>query len=260
MAIVIKLIGDYAPYAYGVAAIIALFLLRAAIIARRDRLQATFSLEREAARNREFRIMSIALILLGSMGGIYGLNRYVVPNVDIPYPPTSIPTPLFVPTLTPSPAPPTDTPTPRPVVIVQATLPAASADVPTPTPLGERPTPATEAPTATPQPAAQPLPACGNPNARLTAPRVGASVSGVIAVTGTAAIDGFQFYKVELGVGSNPGDWSFLFSRETPVTNGSLGQVDTNPLPAGTYSLRLVVVDQTGNFPEPCQTVIQVVK
>jgi hypothetical protein len=28
--------------------------------------------------------------------------------------------------------------------------------------------------------------------------------------------------------------------------------------PAGTYTLRLVVVDQTGNYPEPCRVTITV--
>ena len=77
---------------------------------------------------------------------------------------------------------------------------------------------------------------------------------------GTAAIDGFQYYKLEMGVGRNPGEWSFLFSNETPLRDGELGKWDTGPLPAGEYTLRLVVVDQTGNFPTPCQVTVNIVK
>ena len=79
MAIVLKLIHDYGVWLYGVAAIVALFLLRAAVLARRERLQATFSLEREAARNREYSIMTIAAVVIVIMAGVYLLDRVVIP-------------------------------------------------------------------------------------------------------------------------------------------------------------------------------------
>lgn len=239
MAIVLKLINDYSIWIYGAAAIAALFLLRAAIVARRDRMQATFTLEREAARSREIRIFTFAIVLLLIIGGVYAVTRFVVPNVDIPYEPAASPSPIFLPTVTPTPAPPTKTPTITPT-LVRPTRPALK-------------------PTNTPTPEVRP-PACPHPGVQLTSPGVNAQVSGVVQVTGTAAIDKFQFYKVELGIGDNPGNWSFLFSGESPVTNGLLGQWDTNPLPAGVYTLRLVVVDITGNFPEPCRVTVTVAK
>ncbi len=242
MAVFIRLIQQYSTWLYGICAIIALMLLRAAWIARRERLQAIFSLEKEAARNREMRIFSLAIVLLLAVGVIYLIEHQVAPNLPLPVEESPTPLPIFLPTITPTPAPPTPTPTP--------------------TPRQPRPTPAPAtppAPTATPTPIVRP-PACPNPGVQLTAPGMNAAVSGIVTIMGTASIERFQYYKVELGAGAQPADWSFLFANQPPVVSGVLGQWDTGPLPAGTYSLRLVVVDQTGNYPPPCQTVVQVVK
>jgi hypothetical protein len=239
MSIFLKLIDDYSMWLYVAAAVVALILLRAAILARRDRIQATFGLERETAHNREIRILTIAVIVLLLMGGIYAVERFVVPNVEIPYEPAPSPSPIFLPTVTATPGPPTATPTPTPT-IARPTRPPMQTETPTPV--------------------AVVAPACPHPGVNLTAPGVGAQVSGVVSVSGTAVIERFSFYKVELGVGNNPGDWSFLFSGESPVRGGALGQWDTGPVAAGQYTLRLVVVDETGNFPQPCQVTVTVVK
>jgi len=243
MAIVVKLIHEYGVWLYGAAAIVALFLLRAAIRARRDRMQATFSLEREAARNREYSIMIVALVVILMMGGVYVIDHMVAPNIELAYEPTPTATLLFLPTVTPTPATPTPTST------------ATAAPTARPTP---RPTPSPAA-TATRTPALAPA-ACADAGVTIVSPGNGAEVRGAIQIVGTAAINGFQFYKVELGVGANPTQWSFLLSGNAPVHNGVLGVWDSGPLAAGVYSLRLVVVDQTGNFPEPCRVTISVQK
>jgi hypothetical protein len=255
MPILIKTLGEYAVYLYAIAVVLAILLLRAAVVARRDRIQATFGMERETARNREFRVMGMALVLLLVVGAVYGVDRYVAPNIVIPDQPTTTPTLLFLPSITPTYAPATRTPRPTsPGAVVQPTAgtpgPASPAAGPSPT----------AAVTHTPAPPPAPPAACSNPGVRLTSPGAGQSISGVVAVAGTASIDRFQYYKLEMGVGANPGQWSFLSSNKNPVSGGSLGQWDTNPLPAGQYSLRLVVVDQTGNFPEPCKVVVNVSK
>ncbi|MGQ9517496.1 MAG: hypothetical protein ACUVT1_09515 [Anaerolineae bacterium] len=242
MAVFIRLIQQYSVWLYGICAVIALVLLRAAWLTRKERLQAIFSLEKEAARNREMRILSMAIVLLVVMGAIYILEHRVAPNMPLPEEETPTVMPIFLPTITPTPAPPTPTLTPTP----RQTRPAPPPTTPS-------------APTDTPTPVVQP-PACPNPGVQLTSPGLNATVSGVVTLAGTASIDRFQYYKVEMGAGAQPAEWSFLFANQSPVVNGVLGQWDTGPLPAGTYSLRLVVVDQTGNYPPPCQTVVQVVK
>jgi hypothetical protein len=242
MAIVLKLINDYDVWLYAAAAIVALFLLRAAILARRDRLQATFSLEREAARNREYAIMSVAGVVILVMAGVYAVERVLMPTITIPYEPTPTPTSIFVATLAPTEPPATLTPT--------------STATPRPTP---RPTIALSTSTPTAQP--RPVPgACPNPGANLIAPGNNAQLRGAVQIIGTAAIERFQFYKLEFGAGDNPGQWTFLLNGTAPVSGGLLGVWDTGPLSAGVYALRLVVVDQTGNFPEPCKVVVNIVK
>ncbi len=242
MAIVLKVIHDYGLWFYGATAIVALFLLRAALLARRDRRQATFSLEREAARNREYTIMIVALVVIAAMGGIYAVDSLVVPNVEIPYEPTPTPTLLFLPTVTATPATPT----------------ATSTHVPTARPT-VRPTIALGTPTPTAAPKLAPA-ACGHPGVAILAPGNGAQVKGAVQIIGTAAVDRFQFYKIEMGVGENPGQWNFLMSGSVATQGGLLGVWDSSPVPAGIYALRLVVVDQTGNFPEPCKVVVNVIK
>ena len=74
---------------------------------------------------------------------------------------------------------------------------------------------------------------------------------------GSANIDDFDYYKFEFrreGIS----EWSFLQSFGEPVADGFLGVWDTSPLPVGAYTFRLVVVDKTGNYPEPCEVEVTI--
>jgi len=42
----------------------------------------------------------------------------------------------------------------------------------------------------------------------------------------------------------------------SPVSGGVLETFNSDAYPAGTYTLRLVVVDQTGNYPPPCRVTV----
>jgi hypothetical protein len=46
--------------------------------------------------------------------------------------------------------------------------------------------------------------------------------------------------------------------HERTVSGGVLETFNSGAYPAGTYTLRLVVVDRTGNYPEPCRVTIRV--
>jgi len=86
-------------------------------------------------------------------------------------------------------------------------------------------------------------------------------VQGNVAVRGTANIDGFQYYKIEVGSGANPNDnqWTVVGQLHyNAVSGGVLETFNGGAYPAGTYTLRLVVVDRTGNYPEPCRVTIVV--
>jgi hypothetical protein len=83
---------------------------------------------------------------------------------------------------------------------------------------------------------------------------MGATVSGMVSIMGTADHPQFQFYKVEFSKGEQPGAWHVINDvRYSPVHGGVLVQLNTAVLPNGVYWVQLVVVDQSGNFPPPCQ-------
>jgi penicillin-binding protein 1C len=86
---------------------------------------------------------------------------------------------------------------------------------------------------------------------RITSPKAGDTVSGVVPVIGTADFDPnvVQFYKVELGIGPNPSEWITLGeTNNVPVVNGQLERLLAAAFPAGEYRLRLVVVLWDGNY------------
>ncbi len=76
------------------------------------------------------------------------------------------------------------------------------------------------------------------------------------AVTGSANIDGFQFYQLEWSAGADL--WNWFAGSEFPVAGGVLGVFQAGALPPGAYTIRLVVVDQTGNYPSPCTVQVTV--
>jgi hypothetical protein len=254
MAIVVEFIKSYAPWIYGVCAFIALWYLRVVILARRERRYAAFSLEREAALNRTYGAWSMAVVLLSVMGLVYFLSTVVsdavrplveVEIMESPTPPSpppaivqagDIPT-LPVPEPSPTPAPTAKPPTPQPE--------------PTRTPSSPTPPPATAAPVVQ-------APRCPDARSIISSPGLNATVSGMVPIMGTAVHEQFQYYKLEFGAGANPAVWSYFAGGERPVQGGHLGTLNGGALAPGTYSIRVVVVDLTGNFPNPCQTVVNI--
>jgi hypothetical protein len=250
MAIVVQFIKEYAPWVYGVCALIALWYLRASMLARRDRRYAVFGLEREAALNRTYGAWTMAIVLLVVIGTVYFLSTVVSDAVaplvqaeNTPTPPaqqvvvqvTPQPTlPLPEATLvTPTPTRGAPTPRPKPTVVAQSTMPAPTAAAP-----------------------AVQAPGCPDPRAIITAPGINQRVSGMVAIIGTAASDKFQYYKLEFGAGINPGVWSYFAGGEKAVRGGQLGTLNSGALAPGPYTVRVVVVDSTGNYAPPCQTVV----
>ncbi|MCA9980735.1 MAG: hypothetical protein KDD89_07880, partial [Anaerolineales bacterium] len=103
---------------------------------------------------------------------------------------------------------------------------------------------------------------------RITSPQPGESLSGVLPIVGTASFspEQVQFYKIELGVpqgdGSDPNNvqWFTLGEiSDVPVVNGQLETLYASGLPAGSYYLRLILVQWDGNYVgEPYTIPIQV--
>jgi cytoskeleton protein RodZ len=126
------------------------------------------------------------------------------------------------------------------------------------TPLSEEPTPTltpTEIPTEAPQAIVAPA-ICADPRAQISSPGQGQVVSGVTTVTGTAVHEAFSSYKIEAAPAG--AGFVFLVSGGAPVEGGVLGAFDSSSVPNGQYTLRLTVVDQTGNFPPPCDVTVTV--
>ena len=250
MAVVIDIIREFSPWIYGVCAIAALWYLRVVLVARRDRRYAVFALEREQALNRVFAAWGAAFGIILVMGDrIRPEHGRVSGPSSRNWRPTGPRRPRSLPWL--QVARPTATPTlPEPDVTMTPTVtPKAARPTrrPTATPGAEQPTPG---PT---QPQVQ-RPRCPTGNAVISEPGVGQVFSGPVGIFGSATVDNFQFYKLEYGAGENPAVWSYFGGGDSPVSNGRLGTL--NVLPPGTYSIRVVAVDQSGNFPAPCQTTI----
>jgi hypothetical protein len=249
MAVVIDTIREFSPWIYGACAVAALWYLRVVLVARHERRYAVFSLEREQALNRVYGAWGAAFGIIIVMGAVYALSTVVFKAVE----------PQLV----------ADRPTPTPVLVAIGGTPTATPTLPepdvtaTPTPT-KKPTKPTPRPTRTPgleqptsaAPTEPPVqrPRCATGQAAITQPGIGQSFTGPVTIVGTATHENFDYYKLEYGAGPNPVVWSYFAGGEAPVVGGRLGVL--NVLPPGTYSIRVVVVDKSGNFPPPCQTTI----
>lgn len=85
----------------------------------------------------------------------------------------------------------------------------------------------------------------------ITSPAPGSSISGDVPVFGTAVIEPFQKYELHYKLEPS-GDDAYIFfaSDTTPVIDGQLGVWSAGALAPGTYSLRLRVVKNDGNYAE----------
>lgn len=90
---------------------------------------------------------------------------------------------------------------------------------------------------------------------RITSPKEGDSVSGILPIVGTADFDPtvVEFYKIELGIPNGPDtQWLTLGeTHNTPVINGTLEMLHAEALSPGSYLLRLIVVKDSNYVGEP---------
>ncbi|MBN1306048.1 MAG: penicillin-binding protein [Anaerolineales bacterium] len=81
-----------------------------------------------------------------------------------------------------------------------------------------------------------------NPEVRIDFPAMFDKLGGIVAITGTAAIEDFSYYRLEYGQGLTPRRWIQIGDDGySPVEDGLLAEWDTSGL-NGLYALRLVVV------------------
>lgn len=85
-------------------------------------------------------------------------------------------------------------------------------------------------------------PPAPNPNVNISAPALFAEVNGRVRIVGSATGNGFQYYKILVGKGLNPREWTQVGENvSTPVINGALAEWDVTGL-NGLYAVQLVVV------------------
>lgn len=235
MSIIITLLKSYAIWIYTLFALIAVFALRSALKARAEIRQSIFSLEKEFARNRAYRAAAAIVLMVLLAAALFAATHYAKPE-----------------------PPPIVEATPTATRLLRATPTLAPEEItpsPTPTSTRARPTrqPVPTTPPVTPTPTVPPPPVCPTSGVVLSSPSNGAQLTGVTQVLGTADIEAFWYYKIEIGIGQNPSDWTVIGELHYgPVRDGLLGTVDAGAFPPEEYTLRLVVVNNSGNFPEPC--------
>ncbi|MEX2226753.1 MAG: transglycosylase domain-containing protein [Dehalococcoidia bacterium] len=84
----------------------------------------------------------------------------------------------------------------------------------------------------------------GEAPVRIVTPRSGERLDQIVEITGQAASEGFIAYRLEFGLGDPPAGWTLIMRSETPQPGGGLGLWNTADLPAGEYTLRLVLEDR----------------
>ncbi|MGC8786459.1 MAG: hypothetical protein ACP5Q1_03435 [Anaerolineae bacterium] len=229
---ILSLIQTYSLWIYIAGFLAALFSLRELRKAQKDRKETIFTLEKELATVRENRARTSLILAIGLLAALTLVMFVVIPAQPIPV---------------------AQEPTATSLLAIE--LPTSTPAPPTPTmtriPTRPRPTPLPPTPTATAT--SPPPPPCPQPGVQITSPVMNQVVSGQVTILGTAQIDRFQFYKLEYGMGENPAQWHSIGEvNRTPVVNGVLGVWNTTGFPSGVFTLRLTVVDITGNFPPPC--------
>jgi hypothetical protein len=76
--------------------------------------------------------------------------------------------------------------------------------------------------------------------AEITSPKPGDQVSGKISIVGSADVENFGFYKLEIASLQSV-NWRTIQAGRETKTNAQLIEWDTSTLQAGDYIIRLVV-------------------
>lgn len=99
------------------------------------------------------------------------------------------------------------------------------------------------------QPIAYQTITCPRSDVRITGITTGAR-RGWWSISGAAAIANLWYWKGELSADGQ--HWTTLYNSQQPVQSGMLIEFLTTTVPKGSYQLRLMAVDKSGNYPEPC--------
>jgi len=236
MAVFIEFLAKIAFWIYLAGGVVMLFYLRAILLAWRERGTALHIAEKEAATSRAYHSALVLGGLLLVTGAVAFVDTTLAPALGA-LPGEGLPPSMLV--------------TPPPVLSPPPVTPTPTLERPTRPAVVIFPTPPLPSPTQSPPPVL----ACPNPEIQITSPGMGAKVEGRVEIRGTVDIEEFWYYKVEFAMGADPaeGDWHFIGPKRDEakerIINEHLVTWNTSGLSPGVYSLRLVVVDITGNYP-----------
>jgi hypothetical protein len=217
-------VEQYQAWLYVLLVLAGLIYLRQTLRGLGELRRALFGLERERALEKVTRSGAMLGLSLALLVAVFVVATYVGPAVPASARPTPVPTVslLSVPTF--------PAPTGEGAFATATPLPAVSVDTS----------------------------GCQNPQATITSPKDGDSISGTVDITGTADIPNFAFYKFEY-ISLTPGSvWRAIQAGTESKRDESLGPWDTSLVLPGDYALRLVVSDTNGNAPMPCVIRIRV--
>lgn len=221
----LRFLRTYEMWIYSILALAGLIYIRRFILAWDELRAAAFGLERESAQARLNHAAGMLVLLLITAVIIFSIVSFVVPTL-----PGSIP--LLTPTVDLAATATQTLPLEGDAALLAETSmeTGETETTPMPTPQGE---------------------GCTLSQVEITAPQDGSEISGVVAVTGTADIPNFGFYKFEV---ARPGEtiWLPIQAGQQIKRNQELGQWDTRTLASGDYMLRLVVSDNQGVEMQPC--------
>jgi membrane peptidoglycan carboxypeptidase len=86
----------------------------------------------------------------------------------------------------------------------------------------------------------------GDAPVRIDRPRNNQIIEDVVSITGMATAADFVAYRIEFGEGAPPLAWNLILRSEEQQDDGGLGLWNTDGLPDGVYTLRLVVEKADG--------------
>jgi hypothetical protein len=221
----------YEGWIYFFIALGAVLYLRRLFVNFREMRSTIFGLERTSAQNRFNQAVTVLVLLI-----LIGIGEFVIVSYIAPLRPES--NPLLTPTID--------------------LLATATATLP----VNETPEPGTEeedegTPVPTPTIDAR-IGQCVAGELEITSPEPADQLIGAVEIIGSANVENFGFYKLEV-TPQNQATWRTIQAGREPVQDGVLvASWDTSTLAPGDYLLRLVVTNAAGDLLPDCQVPITI--
>lgn len=241
MAEFLSFLKTFEVWIYILVGALALVYFRRLLRARKEWQLSLFGLERENARARFARALSMFVLVM-----LVGLGEFVVTSFVVPN--TAGLQPLFTPTVNPlamtaeGGIPFSLTGTPG---VVGEILGSAQGGTPSTIPVVVSGTPVTSG--------------CIPGQIEWTSPKDGSQVHGKVELRGTVQVSDFGFYQYAYR-SANGDQWTVLAAGDQMGTDKILGGVwDTTQLAAGPYQLQLLVANSQNNWYPACIIKVEVV-